>query len=294
MPNVRITSRCLVLLASAPACSLLAPDEADFYGNANAGVGGSVVTEGGSAGMRGQEPRGGSPSASGASSSGGRGATAAAGADGSAVGGLAGSGGTFGEGGTDGGGEAGSGGGEGGSMPGGGLGGSANGGVGGSVAHCAKAPCVRGTCSELANGFKCTCPAGWGGALCNVASCDNLSCPAAAPCRVPARGTAALCYPTACGAGAGLCMAANADGSGAAILLAGRNADFNPLGGANWRNRARYFAYLENLHGAYSCVFPQLSEQGVPLVIPVGEARTKTTGFGQSNSWPNPPTCAPQ
>jgi hypothetical protein len=88
-------------------------------------------------------------------------------------------------------------------------------------------------------------------------------------------------------------MAANADGSGAAILLAGRNADFNPLGGANWRSRARYFAYLDNVHGAYACVFPQLSEQGVPLVIPVGEARTKTTGFGQSNSWPNPPTCAP-
>lgn len=87
-------------------------------------------------------------------------------------------------------------------------------------------------------------------------------------------------------------MAENADGSGATVLISGRNADFNPLSSANWRNRAKYFGYVHNAHGGYACVFPQLDEGGTPLVIPLGTVRTKSAGFGQSNSWPNPPTCS--
>ena len=164
-------------------------------------------------------------------------------------------------------------------------------GTGGTVSHCAPNPCARGTCSETGTGYKCTCPAGWGGATCSVGSCSNMSCPASAPCTVPASNVAAVCYPSACAGKVGLCMAENADGSGAAIIIEGRNADFDPLSGSNWRNRARYFGYLDNAHGGYVCVFPQQSEGGTPLVIPLNSVRTKTSGFGQSNSWPNPPTC---
>lgn len=86
-------------------------------------------------------------------------------------------------------------------------------------------------------------------------------------------------------------MAENANGTGDAVLISGRNADFNPLSGDNWNKKAKYFGYLYNAHGGYVCVFPNASEGGTPLVIPRGTVRTKSTGFGQSNSWPNPPTC---
>lgn len=164
-------------------------------------------------------------------------------------------------------------------------------GAGGAVSHCSPNPCVHGSCSETGTSYKCTCPAGWGGTTCAVGSCSNMSCPSSAPCTVPASNVAAVCYPSACAGKVGLCMAENADGSGAAIIIEGRNADFDPLSGANWRNRAKYFGYLDNAHGGYVCVFPQQNEGGTPLVIPLNSVRTKTAGFGQSNSWPNPPTC---
>jgi len=84
-------------------------------------------------------------------------------------------------------------------------------------------------------------------------------------------------------------MAENTDGSGDTIVLQGRNPDFAMV--SAWTNRAKYFAYIDNLHGKCACVFPQTGEAGTPLVIPLYSARTKTTGFGQSNSWSNPPTC---
>jgi hypothetical protein len=87
-------------------------------------------------------------------------------------------------------------------------------------------------------------------------------------------------------------MAENVDGSGTAIIIDGHNTDFNPLSGSNWTNRAKYFVYINDLHGPYACVFPQPSDTGTPLVIPVNSVRTKAAGFGQSNSWPNPPTCS--
>lgn len=172
-----------------------------------------------------------------------------------------------------------------------GSGGATMTGAGGAVSHCSPNPCVRGTCSEAGSTYKCTCPAGWGGATCSVGSCSNMSCPSSAPCIVPTSSVVAVCYPSACRGSAGLCLAENADGSGAAIIIEGRNPDFNPLMGSNWRNRAKYFAYLDDVHGRYACVFPQLMEGGTPLVIPLNTVRTKTSGFGQSNSWPNPPTC---
>ena len=173
----------------------------------------------------------------------------------------------------------------------GGAGKGASAGAGGAVSYCAAKPCVRGTCSEVTNGYKCTCPAGWGGTTCAVGSCSTLSCPASAPCRVPTSSVVAICYPSACVGTDGLCMAENADGSGDAVVIEGRNPNFAMLSGSTWSNRAKYFAYIDSLHGACACVFPQAEEAGTPLVIPLHSARTKTTGFGQSNSWPNPPTC---
>ncbi|MGC4093359.1 MAG: hypothetical protein QM756_36795 [Polyangiaceae bacterium] len=163
-------------------------------------------------------------------------------------------------------------------------------GTGGAAPHCTSTSCARGTCVEQTVGYKCTCPAGWGGTRCDVGSCANVTCPSAAPCRVSDTTLPGVCYPSACVGDVGLCMAENADGSGAAVIIEGRNATFD-FSASDWRNRARYFGYLDNAHGSCVCVFPQLSEAGTPLIIPLGEVRTKTSGFGQSNSWNNPPTC---
>lgn len=86
-------------------------------------------------------------------------------------------------------------------------------------------------------------------------------------------------------------MAENSDGSGDAVIISGRNSSFAELAGSDWRNRARYFGYLDESHGACVCVFPQTSEGGTPLVISLGQVKTKSSGFGQSNSWNNPPIC---
>jgi hypothetical protein len=88
-------------------------------------------------------------------------------------------------------------------------------------------------------------------------------------------------------------MAENADGSGNASSepLTGKNATFNFGTGNNWNNRARYFAYLNNAHGAYVCVYPSTNYGGTPLVIPLGQARSKSAPFGQGNAWPDPPSC---
>jgi hypothetical protein len=93
---------------------------------------------------------------------------------------------------------------------------------------------------------------------------------------------AGICYPEAC-TDDGLCLAENADGSGAARTFAGRNTD---LGDYDWGNRARYFAYIDEVHGPRACVFPQTDEGGTALVIPLGTKATKSSGFGLSNSWP--------
>lgn len=147
---------------------------------------------------------------------------------------------------------------------------------------CASNPCVHGTCTDRVADYSCACPAGWGGKRCEVGSCSNVTCPASAPCRVPAK-NAGICYPSAC-TEAGLCLAENADGSGAARVFAGRNTD---LGRYDWDNRARYFAYVDEIHGGRACVFPQTDERGTPLVIPLGTKATKSSGFGLSNSWPS-------
>jgi EGF-like domain len=150
------------------------------------------------------------------------------------------------------------------------------------VDDCADDPCVRGTCTDLVDDFRCACPAGWGGKSCDTGSCSNVTCPASAPCRVPAK-NAGICYPKACTED-GLCLAENADGSGAARIFAGRNPDLRDY---DWGNRARYFAYIDEVHGGRACVFPQTDEGGTPLVIPLGTKATKSSGFGLSNSWPS-------
>jgi EGF-like domain/Human growth factor-like EGF len=150
------------------------------------------------------------------------------------------------------------------------------------IDDCAGNPCVHGTCTDLVDDFRCTCAAGWGGKTCNAGSCSNVTCPSSAPCRVPSK-NAGICYPKACGE-AGLCLAENADGSGEARIFAGRNADLRDY---DWGNRARYFAYVDDAHGGRACVFPQTSERGAPLVIPLGTKATKSSGFGLSNSWPS-------
>jgi hypothetical protein len=155
------------------------------------------------------------------------------------------------------------------------------------IDNCASKPCLRGTCGDLVNDFKCSCPAGWRGKRCETADCATAACPAAAPCRVASN--VAICYPSAC-TEAGLCVAENANGSGAARVFAGRNANWSDL---SWGNRAKYFAYLSEAHGGHSCVFPQADEKGTPLVIPLGTVRTKTAGFGLSNSWPSDACVAP-
>ena len=157
--------------------------------------------------------------------------------------------------------------------------------------YCSPNPCVHGTCTDTGGGYKCACTAGWGGPACSTGSCSNLSCPGSAPCLVPATSDAAICYPSACADTSGLCMAENADGSGDAVSITGRNGSFNTLDGSNWNDRAKYFAYIDRIHGDRVCVFPKENEGGTPLVIPVGEARTRTAAFGQSNAWPNDQTC---
>lgn len=147
---------------------------------------------------------------------------------------------------------------------------------------CSPNPCVHGTCTDLVGDFSCTCAAGWGGERCDTGSCSNVTCPESAPCRVPSE-NAGICYPKAC-ATDGLCLAENADGSGAARVFGGRNDDF---GEYDWGNRARYFAYIDEIHGPRACVFPQIKEGGTPLVIPLGTKATKSSGFGLSNSWPS-------
>lgn len=304
---VRTQSLLLLFLSGSSGCSLLAPGDAELSGGR--GLGGFTVAGGGGqandtgeagvsdSGGRESMPSGGAPDAGESGSDAGFPAGTSA-AGGTAIAGTDAAGGSGGETSASGGtaGAAGASvakGGSGGTLGAAGAGGAGKvGGAGGAVSYCAAKPCVRGTCSEVTNGYKCTCPAGWGGATCAVGSCSTLSCPASAPCKVPASNVVAVCYPSACVGTAGLCMAENADGSGDAIIIEGHNPDFNPLSGSNWTNRAKYFGYLDNAHGGYACVFPQPSDTGTPLVIPLNSVRTKTTGFGQSNSWPNPPTCS--
>lgn len=156
---------------------------------------------------------------------------------------------------------------------------------------CSPNPCAHGSCTASGSGFKCACSAGWGGTTCQTGSCSNMSCPSSTTCRVPVQSAAAVCYPSTCAGASGLCMAENSDGSGDAVIISGRNSTFAELAGSDWRNRARYFGYLDEIHGACVCVFPQTSEGGTPLVISLGQVKTKASGFGQSNSWNNPPTC---
>lgn len=158
--------------------------------------------------------------------------------------------------------------------------------------YCSPNPCLHGTCTNLTSSYKCSCTAGWGGSNCSVGSCTNLACPSSAPCRVPDnKGLVAICYPSACVGTDGLCMAENADGSGDAVIFNGRNPSFNTLLGSNWNDRAKYFAYIDAIHGDWVCVFPKEDETGTALVIPLGEVRTRTSAFGQSNAWPNSDTC---
>jgi hypothetical protein len=316
---VRIESLVVLFVISSSGCSLIAPGDSELSGAWGlGGRGGFPASETGGhandAGEAAGSDTGGSDSMSngGAADAGESGSDAGPSAGNSASGSVgAGTGGVPGAGGTGGsGGKTAAGGGtggvagaavanggttasSGGTLGAAGAGGTGKvGGAGGAVSYCAAKPCVRGTCSEVTNGYKCTCPAGWGGATCAVGSCSTLSCPASAPCTVPASNVVAVCYPSACVGSSGLCLAENADGSGDAIIIEGHNPDFNPLAGSNWTNRAKYFGYLDNAHGGYACVFPQPSDTGTPLVIPLNSVRTKTTGFGQSNSWPNPPTCS--
>ena len=298
--TVRVEVLWTLLLFGSSACSLLAPSDAELIGGGHSGgaesgggasLGGDPSASGGQrAATGGQpsvlgEPNGGSSPTSGGTAgssmvddpSGGTGTQA--GSDGEGEPGAAGrseaSGGTEAAGGTLSGGATDI-----------GSGGLNRGGKQGTGGHIIGNPDIDGD-----GGSK----AGAGGAVntggLGTGSCANLSCPASAPCRVPEGGSVPVCYPSACAGAVGLCLAENADGSGAAIITEGRNADFNPLMGEDWRNRAKYFAYLDDAHGRYACVFPELSEQGTPLAIPLGEVRTKAAGFGQSNSWPNPPTC---
>lgn len=156
---------------------------------------------------------------------------------------------------------------------------------------CSPNPCTHGSCTASGTGFKCACSAGWGGTTCETGSCTGMTCPSTTTCRVPSKNAIAVCYPTSCVGSSGLCMAENSDGSGDAVLISGRNTTFADLGGADWRNRARYFGYLDESHSSCVCVFPQTDEAGTPLVITVGQVKTKSSGFGQSNSWNNPPAC---
>jgi len=158
-------------------------------------------------------------------------------------------------------------------------------GSGGTTSACAANPCVRGTCSDVSGGYKCTCPAGWGGTRCATSSCNNMTCPAAAPCKATDPDLAAVCYPSACGTELGLCIAENADGTGAAVVFDGRNDTF-AFKESNWNNRAKYFGYLYRAHGPYVCVYPNLMNAGTSFVIQLGTVRTKSAGFGQSNAWP--------
>lgn len=38
-------------------------------------------------------------------------------------------------------------------------------------------------------------------------------------------------------------------------------------------------------------LFPQVDEGGTPLVVSIGQVRTRSSGFGQSSSWERAPTC---
>jgi hypothetical protein len=93
---------------------------------------------------------------------------------------------------------------------------------------------------------------------------------------------------------AGLCLAANADGSGDASteLLTQANSTFNFGTGNNWNKRSRYFAYLKAVQSwNRMCVFPETSYKGTPIVIPLGQARSMSAVYGQSNSGPGRNNC---
>ena len=156
-----------------------------------------------------------------------------------------------------------------------------------NIDDCAKKPCVHGTCTDQVNGFTCACQAGWGGARCDAGSCANVKCPSSAPCRVPA-GQAGLCYPSACGTMAGLCLAQNAAGSGDASteLLTQDNSTWDFGSGNNWNNRCKYFAYVKAVNNLDRvCVFPNTNYGGTPVVVPLGRAVTRGAAFGQSNAY---------
>jgi hypothetical protein len=155
------------------------------------------------------------------------------------------------------------------------------------VDECASKPCVHGSCADQVNGYKCACEAGWGGARCDAGSCANLKCPSSAPCRVPA-GNPGMCYPSACGTMAGLCIAQNADGSGDASteLLTQDNSTWNFGSGNNWNNRCRYFAYIKAVSSQDRvCVFPSANYAGTAVGVPLGRAVTRPAAFGQSNAF---------
>lgn len=160
------------------------------------------------------------------------------------------------------------------------------------IDDCASKPCAHGTCTDQVNGFKCACQVGWGGARCDAGSCANVKCPGSAPCRVPS-GNAGMCYPSACGTMAGLCMAQNADGSGDASteLLTEDNSTWAFGSGNNWNNRCKYFAYIKAVGNQDRvCVFPNTSYGGAAVVVPLGHAVTRSAAFGQSNAF-SPSKC---
>lgn len=77
-----------------------------------------------------------------------------------------------------------------------------------------------------------------------------------------------VCCPEACTQD-GLCVAENADGSGAARVFAGRNDDLRDY---DWGNRARYLAYIGEVHEFGACfessvVVPKITQLHAPGVL---------------------------